>query len=89
MRIFDPHGRTIKIDQHPLVRIKVETVSIFNTVQNRPVLESVQDFLIKVDIKPLMHLLEIITFSLNNLQTCQNYEQNRKKLGKFLLHKVL
>ena len=29
-------------------------------------LESVQDFLIKLDIKPLMHLLEISTFSLNN-----------------------
>ena len=28
-------------------------------------LESVQDFLIKLDIKPLMHLLEISTFSLN------------------------
>ena len=30
-------------------------------------LESVQDFLIKLDIKPLMHLLEISTFSLNNV----------------------
>ena len=29
--------------------------------------ESVQDFLIKFDIKPLMHLLEISTFSLNNV----------------------
>ena len=29
-------------------------------------LEAVQDFLIKLDIKPLMHLLEISTFSLNN-----------------------
>ena len=29
-------------------------------------LESVQDFLIKLDIKPLMHLLEISFFSLNN-----------------------
>jgi hypothetical protein len=28
--------------------------------------ESVQDFLIKLDIKPLMHLLEMSTFSLNN-----------------------
>ena len=27
-------------------------------------LETVQDFLIKLDIKPLMHLLEISTFSL-------------------------
>ena len=30
-------------------------------------LESVQDFLIKLGIKPLMHLLEINTFSLNNV----------------------
>ena len=30
-------------------------------------LESVQDLLIKLDIKPLMHLLEISTFSLNNV----------------------
>ena len=30
-------------------------------------LESVQDFLIKLDIKPVMHLLEIRTFSLNNV----------------------
>ena len=30
-------------------------------------IESVQDFLIKLDIKPLMHLLEISTFSLNNV----------------------
>ena len=29
--------------------------------------ESVQGFLIKLDIKPLMHLLEISTFSLNNV----------------------
>ena len=38
--------------------------------------ESVQDFLIKLDIKPLMHLFEISTFSLNNvIVTYQNYEQ--------------
>jgi hypothetical protein len=30
-------------------------------------LESVQDFLIKLGIKPLMHLLEISTFSINNV----------------------
>ena len=29
-------------------------------------LETVQDFLIKLGIKPLMHLLEISIFSLNN-----------------------
>ena len=31
------------------------------------ILKSVQDFLIKLDIKPLMHLLEKSTFSLNNV----------------------
>ena len=30
-------------------------------------LETVQDFLIKLDIKPLMHLLEMSTFSQNNV----------------------
>ena len=30
-------------------------------------LKSVQDFLIKLDIKPLMHLFEISTFPLNNV----------------------
>ena len=30
-------------------------------------IETVQDFLIKLDIKPLMHLLEISIFSLNNV----------------------
>ena len=39
------------------------TVSPFLTGR----VESVQDFLIKLDIKPLMHLLEISTFSLNNV----------------------
>ena len=31
------------------------------------IIESIQDFLIKLDIKPLMHLLEISTFSLNKV----------------------
>ena len=38
-----------------------------NILTKVPVVESVQDFLIKLDIKPLMHLLEISTFSLNNV----------------------
>ena len=29
--------------------------------------ESVQDFLIKLGIKPLMHLLEVSTYTLNNV----------------------
>ena len=34
--------------------------------QRTSAIETVQDFLIKLDIKPLMHLLEIRIFSLNN-----------------------
>ena len=40
---------------------------ITDVFQNQSVVESVQDFLIKLDIKPPMHLLEISTFSLNNV----------------------
>ena len=47
-------------------------------------LEEVQDFSIKLGIKPLMHLLEISTLSLNNVQ---NYEQNQQKLGPNFLKK--
>ena len=35
-------------------------------IMERYLVESVQDFLIKLDIKPLMHLMEISIFSLNN-----------------------
>ena len=38
-------------------------------------LETCHDFLIKLDIKPLIHLLEKGTFSLNYCQTYQNNEQ--------------
>ena len=48
-------------------------------------LETVQDFFIELDIKPLMHLLEISIFSLNN---DQNYEQpcQRSQNSKFQSH---
>ena len=49
----------------------------------------VQDFLIKLGIKPCMHLVEISIFSLKTRQTYQNYEQIRKKLGIFLENKAL
>ena len=42
------------------------------------VVESVQDFLIKLDIKPLMHLLEISFFSLNNV----NFDKVVHNFGK-------
>ena len=35
-------------------------------IRDRSIVETVQGFLIKLDIKPLMHLLEINIFSLNN-----------------------
>ena len=30
--IIDPHGRTVKVDQHPLVRVKIEGVRILYAV---------------------------------------------------------
>ena len=49
-------------------------------------LEFVQDFLIKLGIKPLMHLLEIGTFP---LKTYQNYEQSQQKFGTISENEVL
>ena len=47
-------------------------------------------FFDQMGIKPLMHLLEIITFSLNNvIVRLTNPEQSRQKLGTFLINKVL
>ena len=43
-----------------------DSQSLTLTVRRTPSLETVQDFLIKLDIKPLMHLLKISIFSLNN-----------------------
>ena len=51
------------------------------------VLDTVQDFLIKLGIKPRMHPLEILrhffTISCHH-QTYQKYEQSRQKLGTIL-----
>jgi hypothetical protein len=51
--------------------------------------ESVQDFLIKLDIKPCM-LVEISIFFTKSChaQTYQNYEQSRQKLGTTLGNKL-
>ena len=46
---------------------KKETIISEVHIKDIHTLESVQDFLIKLDIKPPMHLLEISTFSLNNV----------------------
>ena len=55
-------------------------------------LDTVQDFFIKLDIKPCMYPSigngHFFTISCHR-QTYQNYEQNQQKLGTFLEHKVL
>ena len=60
-------------------------------MQTGPV-ESVQDFLWKLAMKPHIHLVEIIIFS-NSIsghrQTYQNYEQSQQKLGTILENKYL
>ena len=57
----------VAVFQHGQVEI------IANDLVSMARIESVQDFLIKLGIKPLNHKEEISTFSLN-LQTYQNYE---------------
>jgi hypothetical protein len=54
-------------------------------------LESVQDFLIKLDIKTLIHLLEISIFSLNNVIVRLTKIMSRAdtKLGTFLVNSTL
>ena len=34
--VFDPHGRTVEVDQHPLVRVEVEAVGELDPVQKGP-----------------------------------------------------
>ena len=53
-------------------------------MNRRQRLESVQDFLIKLGMKPLMHLSEI-----SHRQSYQNYEQSQQKLGTSIVNKVL
>ena len=63
-------------------------------VRNRRVasasLESVEDFLIKLDMKPCMHVVEISIFSLNLVIVRVTKIMNRadKKLGTILGNKV-
>ena len=55
-------------------------------------LDTIQDFLCKLGMKPHMHLLEISIFSLNNRsngQTYQSYEQGQHKLCTFLENELL
>merc|ERR1712051_92559 len=54
------------------------------------IVETVQDFLIKLDIKPLMHLFEISIFSLNNdLVRLTKIMNNLVKDLKILTFKVI
>ena len=51
-----------------LLVCKCSVHSVYSTsARTLYIIESVQDFLIKLGIKPLMHLLEIKYFSLNNV----------------------
>ena len=50
----------------PLKLCKIMDPSICTVLLVRFAFETIQDFLIKLDNKPLMHLLEISIFSLNN-----------------------
>ena len=55
-----------------------------------PKIETVQDFLIKFEMKPCMGIVEISIFFTKscNCQTYQNYEQSRQKLGTILENEV-
>ena len=57
----------------------------------RETVESVQDFLIKLDMKPCMHLVEISIFFTKSChrQTYQNYEQSQQKLDTCSENKVV
>ena len=61
-------------------------------------LDTVQDFLNKLGMKPCIHLVEISMFSLNYVivrptkitnRADKNYEQSRQEFGTFLENKVL
>ena len=71
-----------------LMAQKAESRPFKTNVLQHCTVETIQDFLIKLDIKPLMHLLEISIFSLNNVIVQPNHEQSRQKLGTFLGNKV-
>ena len=57
---------------------------ISTAVQHRGRLETFQDFLIELDMKPRMHLVKISIFSLNIVTV----RPTKKKLGTFLENKI-
>ena len=63
-------GNSVSPNQRKQLRLRPNAMPELH-IPNIPVpgnvLQSVQDFLILLDIKPLMHLLEMGTFSLNNV----------------------
>ena len=63
---FTPKLQFASISGYPLRNI-VDSVSRQAKHETHSSLESLQDFLITLGIKPLMHLLEKGTFSLNNV----------------------
>ena len=70
--------------------LQIAFLTLFSCKRQTYILNSVQDFLIKLDMKPFMHLVEIRFFFTKSChcQTYQNYEQSRQKLGTFLRNKV-
>ena len=52
--------------QHTSTNLFILEVKIVNLYKLTLTVETVQDFLIKLDVKPLVHLLKISIFSLNN-----------------------
>ena len=52
-------------------------------VHSAYIVESLQDFLIKFDMKPCIHVMEISIFSLYHV-IVRPYDQSRQKLGTFL-----
>ena len=67
-----------------------KTISLISPQCQTSCLETVQYFLIKSDIKPPMHLLEIIIFSLNNdLARLTKIMNNPVKNLKILIFKVI
>ena len=71
-------------------RLAFWLTTIFTTIILSYILETVQDFLINKDIKPLIHLLEISIFSLNNdLVRLAKIMNNLVKDLKILTFKVI
>ena len=60
-------------------------------VEDRAKIDTVQDYLVKLGIKPSMHLWEISILSLNNafVRPTKNHEQSRQKIGIFFRKQII